>query len=277
MNELPLVPSQPSHTQTSGDIRGSRYRGGRYSWDLITHLVGREFRLRYREAFLGWLWTVSAPLARLVVLSFVFTKVLPLGIPNYSVFVFTGIIAWSWFSAGVSSATTSAVDRRDLLLRPGLPRSAVPVVSTLTDGLDYLAALPVLAVFMLLGDGIPVTALLLPFVLAVQLLLMLGLGFALCAANVYVRDVHLFVNVVMMLGWYATPVFYEAKAVPENLAWVFQLNPMARLLNTYRAILVRGEVPDLWPFVALAVVCGAVFVAGGFIYRATSSSFVDEL
>lgn len=226
---------------------------------------------------MGWLWAVSAPLARLVVLSFVFTKVLPLGIPNYSVFVFTGIIAWSWFSAGVSSATTSAVDRRDLLFRPGLPRSAVPVVSTLTDGLDYLAALPVLAVFMLLGDGIPVTALLLPLVLAVQLLLMLGLGFALCAANVYVRDVHLFVNVVMMLGWYATPVFYEAKAVPENFAWVFQLNPMARLLNTYRAILVRGEVPDLGPFFVLAVVCGAVFVVGGVIYRATSSSFVDEL
>ena len=127
--------------------------GWRYSWDLVTHLVAREFRLRYRQALLGWLWAVGTPLTRLVILTYLFTQVLPLGIENYPVFVFTGLVAWQWFSGGLTSATTSAVDRRDLLFRPGLPRTAVPVVSVLTDGLDYLAALPVLFIFLLLATG----------------------------------------------------------------------------------------------------------------------------
>jgi lipopolysaccharide transport system permease protein len=251
--------------------------GRRYSWDLVTHLVAREFRLRYRQALLGWLWAVGSPLTRLVILTYVFTQVLPLGIENYPVFVFTGLIAWQWFSAGVTSATTSAVDRRDLLFRPGLPRTTVPVVSVLTDGLDYLAALPVLFIFLLLGDGIPVTAIALPAVVAVQVLLTLGLGFIFCTANVYVRDVHLFVNVATLLGWYLTPVFYRGSDVPESFHFVLQLNPMAHLLSAYRDVLIGGHLPDPGTFLILAAVCSGIFIAGLAVYRRASPYFVDEL
>ncbi|MBA3431498.1 MAG: ABC transporter permease [Actinobacteria bacterium] len=251
--------------------------GRRYSWDLVTHLVAREFRLRYRQALLGWLWAVGTPLARLVILTYVFTQVLPLGIENYPVFVFTGLMAWQWFSAGVTSASSSAVDRRDLLFRPGLPRTAVPVVSVLTDGLDYLAALPVLFIFLLLGDGVPATAIALPIILAVQVLLTLGLGFILCAINVYVRDVHLFVNVATLLGWYLTPVFYRSSDVPERFNFVLQLNPMAHLLSAYRDVLIEGHLPDLKAFSVLMMVCSAVFIVGLVVYRRTSPYFADEL
>lgn len=258
----------------AGSMRPGRRR---YSWDLITHLVGREFRLRYRRTILGWLWAMGYPLARLFVFAFLFTRVLPLGIPNYAAFAFTGIIAWTWFSAGVASATSSAVDRRDLLTRPGLPRATVPVVSVLTDGLDYLVALPVLAVFLLIGEGVPATAVLLPAVMGVQLLFTLGLGFALCAANVYLRDVRLLVDVVLLLGFYLTPVFYDAQSVPENYRFVLSLNPMAHLLGAYRSILLAGRAPSLGPFLLLIGAGAVVFVTGYLIYRSTSPSFVDEL
>jgi lipopolysaccharide transport system permease protein len=202
---------------------------------------------------------------------------LPLGIENYPVFVFTGLIAWQWFSGGVTSATTSAVDRRDLLFRPGLPRTAVPVVSVLTDGLDYLAALPVLFIFLLLGDGIPATAIALPVLVAVQVLLTLGLGFIFCAANVYVRDIHLFVNVATLLGWYLTPVFYRASDVPESFNFVLQLNPMAHLLSAYRDVLIGGRLPEPGTFLILVAVCSGIFIVGLAVYRRTSPYFVDEL
>ncbi|MFN2489746.1 MAG: ABC transporter permease [Actinomycetota bacterium] len=249
----------------------------RHAWDLVTHLVGREFRLRYRRAILGWLWSLGTPLARLTILTFVFTRILPLGIENYGVFVFTGLISWQWFSAGLSSATSSAIDRRDLLFRPGLSRTAVPIVSVLTDGLDYFSALPVLALFLVLGDGIPLTALALPVILAVQLMLTLGLGFALCSANVYLRDVHLFVDLATLLGWYITPIFYRPRFVPEGSEFILQLNPMAHLLKAYRAILMDGRLPELGPFLVLTAVCAAVLVIGYLIYRATSPVFIDEL
>lgn len=249
----------------------------RYERDLVSHLVGREFRLRYRRAILGWLWAIGQPLARLVVLTVVFTRFVPLGIPGYAEFLFTGLIAWMWFSAGVSSAATSVLDRRDLMFRPGLPRATVPLISVLSDGLDYLAALPVLALFLLAAGGIPATALFLPVVLIVQLLLVLGLGYLLCSANVYLRDVRLFVDIALLLGFYVTPIFYKAASVPSRYHWVLAVNPMARLVAAYRDVLVEGRLPEAGPFLALAVACGAICALGYAVFRRTSPCFVDEL
>jgi lipopolysaccharide transport system permease protein len=254
-----------------------RLRDWVHAAELVIYLVGREFRIRYRRAYLGWLWSVAQPLARLVVLTVVFTKILPLGIPNYALFLFTGLIAWMWFASAIGSATTSVIDRRDLLLRPNVPRAAVPVVSVLADGLDYLAALPVLAVFLAVDNGIPVTAIALPVVLAVQLLLILGLGYALCAINVFLRDVRIVVEVGLLLGFYLTPVFYEAEAVPGDYRLLIQLNPMARIINAQRDILVEGTFPSPGPFLLLTLVCSVIFIAGYLVYRTMSATFVDEL
>lgn len=256
-----------------------RPRGGRsrYALELIVHLVGREFRLRYRRALLGWTWAIAEPLARFAVLAFVFTRVLPLGIDNYPAFLFVGIIGWSWFSAGITSATTSAVDRRELFLRPELPRPIVPAVSVLTDFLDYLAAFPVLATFLLLSGGIPATAILLPALLAIQFLLMLGLGYLLCAANVFLRDVRLMVSVVLMAMFYVTPVFYSASSIPPRYRVMIDLNPMASLLTAYRDVLIAGRLPDAGAMLELAAVCAAVCGVGYAVYRRASTTFLDEL
>ena len=188
-----------------------------YSFDLVRHLVVREFHLRYRRSVFGWLWAIGQPLARLLVLSFVFTRIIDLDVPNYPVFLFTGLIAWSWFSQGVQSATTSVVDRRDLLHRPGVPRSVIPVVAVLSDGLDYIASLPVLAAFVLFSGGIPATALALPLFVIPQVLLTIGIGFALCSANVFVRDVKQVVVVAVLLGFYVTPILYKRRTHSREL------------------------------------------------------------
>ncbi len=248
----------------------------RHAVDVVVHLVAREFRIRYQRSALGWLWSIGQPLSRLLVLSFVFTRVLPLDVPNYPLFLFTGLIGWTWFSAAVASATTSAADRRELLLRPGLPRPVVPVVSVLTDGLDYLAALPVLAVFLVVAGEVHLTALALPLVLAPMVALALGVGFALCAANVYVRDVHLVTNLVLLLGFYVTPVFYSPAIVPPAYRWVAEVNPMAWALEAQRAVLIEGR----WPgasFAALVLVSLVALVGGHLVYRRASRNFADEL
>lgn len=259
----------------SRDLR----RRWKFSIDLVGHLVAREFRLRYRRALFGWLWALGEPLARLAVLTLVFTRFVHVGIPtdNYPAFVFTGLIAWSWFASGVVSATASAVDRRELLLRPGVPRAVVPVVSLLTDGLDLLAALPILALFLLRDDGIPWTAVMFPVLLGIQFLLAQGLGFLLCTANVYLRDVRLFVGLVMLVGFYATPVFYPPDQVPDRFNLLLTLNPMAQLLAMYRAVLLEGRLPAAVSVAALTAVCALVFVAGYAVYRRASPTFVDEL
>jgi lipopolysaccharide transport system permease protein len=249
----------------------------RYSVDVVTHLVLREVHLRYRRSLLGWLWAIAQPLARFAVLAFVFTTVLPLGVPDYAVFLFSGLIGWLWFSASLVSATASAVDRRDLLLRPGVPRLLVPVVSVLTDLTDYLAALPVLAVILLFSGGIPVTWLLLPVVLLPMFMLVLGLGYALCSANVHLRDVRLLVGVATLLGFYVTPVFYTPDQVPERFRWIVDLNPVAASLETMRDVLVEGVLPDAGTLLSVYLTGAVALVVGGLVYQRASRTFVDEL
>jgi len=239
----------------------------RYGFDVVTHLVLREVHLRYRRSVLGWLWSVAQPLARFLVLAFVFTTVLPLDVEDYPLFLFAGLIGWTWFSSGVASATSSAVDRRDLLMRPGISRLLVPVVSVLTDATDYVAALPILAVILLFSGGVPLTWLLLPVVVLPMFLLILGLGYALCAANVYVRDVKIIVGVATMLGFYVTPVFYTPDQVPERFRWIVDLNPVAAMLESMRDVLVVGVVPEVGQLLALYVVGLVALGVGGAIYR----------
>lgn len=245
--------------------------------ELVVHLVAREFRLRYQRSLLGYLWSVAQPLSRLVVLTFLFTQVLPLDIPNYPLFLFTGLIGWVWFSSGVSSATTSTLQRKDLLMRPGVSPTAVPVISVLTDGLDYLAAMPVLVLFLAVSGVVHPTALLLPVVLLPMVALILGLGFALSALNVYVRDIHHVVSLTMSLGFYLTPVFFSARQVPESLSWVVDINPMAWAIASQRAVVIEGTLPDVASFLRLCVVAVLVLAVGLAVYRRTSRTFVDEL
>lgn len=248
-----------------------------HTFDVVTHLLAREFRLRYRRSVLGVTWAIAQPVARLAVFSFIFTNVLPLEIPNYPVFLFTGLLAWGWFSSGVASATSSALSRRELLFRPGLSRTVVPVVSVLTDLLDYLVALPVLLVVLVLTTGLTVTSLFLPVLLVVQGLLILGLGFMLCSANVYVRDVNLVVGLGLLLGFYVTPVFYRPGSVPDSARWLVDLNPMAHLIEAQRDILVVGDLPSFTNFALVTLVAVALFLAGWAVYVRASATFVDEL
>jgi lipopolysaccharide transport system permease protein len=245
--------------------------------DVIGQLVVREVSLRYRRSALGWLWSLAQPIARFLVLTFVFTTVLPLNVPNYAVFLFSGLIGWMWFSAALSSATSSALDRRDLLMRPGIPRMVIPIVSVLSDATDYVAALPVLAVILLFSGGIPLTWLLLPVVLVPMFLLVLGLGYALCAANVYLRDVSILVGIATLLGFYVTPVFYSPDQVPGDFRWVVELNPVSVLLELQRDVLVEGIVPSAGQLLSAYVVGLVALLVGGAVYRRLSPTFVDEL
>ena len=248
-----------------------------HSLDLVAHLAGREFRLRYRRSLLGWLWAVVLPLARLVVLAFIFTEVIPLDIEHYTTFLYTGLLAWIWFSASVSSATTSVVDRSDLLLRPGVPRWAIPLTAAVGDLIDYVVALPLLLGWAIIDIGVsPTMIALVPLVVA-EFLLIVGVGYALAPIHVYARDVARVVEVALLLGFYLTPVFYDPAEMPERLSWVVEFNPVARVIAAQRTVLIDHTWPSAGTVVGLLLVGVVVLLAGNEVYRRTSPSLVDEL
>lgn len=258
------------------EMMSSRTSGGIRS-DVVAHLTAREFRIRYRRSALGWIWSVIMPLARLFVLAYVFTRIIPIDVENYVSFLYTGLLAWLWFSAGVASATTSVVDRSDLLLRPGLDRSTIPLTATLGDAIDYIIALPLLLVWLAFDNGLGPSAIALVPLVAIQFALTLGFGLLLAPLHVYFRDTSKVVDVILLLGFYVTPVLYQPSQIPAGFRWAIDLNPMARIIAAQREALVDQRWP---PPGSLAIIAAAsIFVlgVGMIVFRRVSSNLIDEL
>lgn len=247
--------------------------------DLLVELVSRYVRLRYRRSVLGVLWSQLGPLSTVVVLSVLFTRVVDLGIPNYPVFVFIGLLAWTWFNGGITASAESVVASRDLVSHPGVPLLLLPAVPVATHLVNYLLALPILLAAVVVTTGrLPLTVVALPAVLAVQFGLILGPGMLLAGMQVRFRDVAHLLSVVLLPLFYATPIFYDASRVlASDFSFVYELNPLARLMTAYRDVLLEGTWPDPAVLTAVGVLAAAMTVVGSRVYLRAARRFPEEL
>ncbi len=131
---------------------GSR-RALAHTRELVLHLTSRQLRSTHRRTALGWSWPLLLQLVQLGVLVFVFKRVIPLDIPDYAVFVFTGLVFWSFFSGGIMSAASSVVDNQALVLEPRTPTAILPLVAIMVAGFDMVIALAVLLVVLVVHRG----------------------------------------------------------------------------------------------------------------------------
>lgn len=249
-----------------------------YLRDLLRELVVRDIKLRYKRSVLGVVWSLLNPLAQLLIFVFLFRKVLPLNIPNYPLFVFSGVLAWTWFQSSLFLATGAITDNRELIRRPGFPAAILPVVTVMSNLIHFLLALPILLLFVLI-TGIHLTSaiLMLLVVIALQFLLTLSLAYLVATFHVTFRDTQHLLGILLLLLFYLTPVFYNTSAVPEPYQWLYFLNPMAHLIQAYRTILIQGELPGYLTLLSLGVVSAGLLGLGYTVFVRASYRFVEEL
>ena len=249
-----------------------------YLYDLLRSLVDREMKLLYKRSVLGVAWTLINPLLQLAVFAFVFQLVLPVAIPRYSSFVFTGLLVWTWFQNSLFQATGVIIANRPLIRQPGFPIAILPVVITATGLIHFLLALPVLMIFLLI-DGIQLqpVILFLPILQALQFALTVTFAYLLAALNVTFRDTQHTLGVLLQLFFYLTPIFYDIKSVPTGYQSLYYLNPMVHIVTAYRAILMYGTAPNWQPLVIIAAVMAICLPIGLTYFRRQSARFVEEL
>jgi lipopolysaccharide transport system permease protein len=246
--------------------------------DVALELILRDLRLRYKRSVLGIAWSLVTPLAQLLVLHFVFTVVLPLGIANFGSFLFVGILVWSWLSGSLDQATGSIVDNRELVRQPGFPVAVLPVVTVTTNLIHFVMALPVLAVVLGLGAATPGASLaLLPALIGLQFLFTLSIAYFVATLHVTFQDTKHLLGVLLTLGFYLTPVFYEVRQAPEPYQPLYALNPMVHVIEAYRDVLLHGVWPSPSGLIAVALVSGVLLFLGYTLFTRTSYRFVDEL
>lgn len=259
-------------------ISSTQFRRLIYLRDLLREMVARDMKLRYKRSILGVAWSLINPLVQLLVLQLIFGVVLNLDIPNYSVFLFTGLLVWTWFQSGLFSAAGVIVDNPDLIKRPGFPVAILPIVTVTTHLVHFLLALPILFGFLIFS-GVQVTTvvLVLPLIILLQFLLTLSLSYFVAAAHVNFRDTQYLLGIILLLGFYLSPIFYNISVIPESYRWLYYLNPMVSLIESYRTVLMQGQLPSLLPSFILLGMSLVILILGHSIFTRVSYKFVEEI
>ncbi|MGH2535767.1 MAG: ABC transporter permease [Candidatus Promineifilaceae bacterium] len=248
--------------------------------EVLWAWIRREVSVRYRQTFLGVLWAVLQPLALMIVFSAIFTQVLPVeteGAP-YTVFAYTGLLFWSLFANAVSYGSQSIVNNLNLVTKVYFPREILPLSAIATSLLDFgFAALVFLGLIAVYGLGVSWSWLLLPYLLAVELLLIIGLVLVLAALNVFYRDIRFVVPVGLQLLFYATPLVYPLELVPAWLKTLLLLNPLAGLVESARQALLFGRPPPAPYLLVPTAISVAVFFLGLHWFKRVEMRFADEI
>jgi lipopolysaccharide transport system permease protein len=250
-------------------IKTSPWQTVIYLRDLVRELVSRDIKLRYRRSILGVTWSLINPLAQFLVFHFV---------PNYSLFLFIGLVVWNWFQVSLLTGTGAIVENRELIKRPGFPAGVLPIVTVMTNFIHFLLALPIVFIFVL-WNQIEVTSaiLALPVLFIVQFLLILSLVYIAAMIHVTFRDTQYLLGILLLLGFYLSPIIYDSSAVPIQYQFLYRLNPLVTLIEAYRAVLMQGDFPNLSGIIVLGILSIVLLMTGYYFFKRSSQRFVEEL
>jgi ABC-type polysaccharide/polyol phosphate export permease len=206
--------------------------------------------------------------------------------------VLCGILPWNFFSFSVIGSIRSIVDNAPLVSKVYFPREVLPISVVLANLINFVIALSVLFIFILIFQ-IPLTGwiLLLPLVIAVQVIFMVGISLILATVNVFYRDTQVIMEVLMQAWFFLTPIFYPVEILPRNyqlwgvgvdvFRWMNIFNPMASIIATYRVILygtgTGGAPPDVYFFIRTLLTAVGILVIGAVIFYRYSPAFGEEV
>lgn len=291
-SNVPLTPptdlsgfSRPGQGAGLVDVFRRRY--------LLSLLVRKEVRVRYRGSVLGWAWSYVKPGAQFLVFFIALGVFLRLNSAqvNYPIYLFSGIVLTNVFTEAFSNATKSLVDNGALIKKIYLPRELFPVASSIVALINFLPQVLILFVVCLFFGWRPDVVAVAGILLAIVIVLVLatGLGMLFGAANVSFRDSQNFVELIVMVVVWASPVLYPiaqvSRILPDWLFVLYQLNPVTAAVNLFHAGFWypttdgTGDLPEglfLFGFIALGISL-LLLALGQLVFRRLEGRFAQDL
>jgi ABC-type polysaccharide/polyol phosphate export permease len=250
-------------------------------WDyreLLWNLANREITQRYKQSVLGYAWVILNPLFQLIVMSFVFDKVLKvpsLGVP-FILFLSAALLPWNLFTQSLTTSSNALVGNSHLITKIYFPREILVYSTIIAKLVDFFYSCLVL-VFFLFIFKIPITIyyLWLPVIFLIQLLLMAGISLMVAALNLFYRDIQYLLNLILLLWMYITPIMYPIEIIPMQYRFIMSLNPMAVIVNAYRQVLLSGKDPNMSSLGIAAAVSLIIFSLGFALFKKMEGEFAD--
>jgi lipopolysaccharide transport system permease protein len=251
---------------------------------LIAGLVARELTARYRGSVLGFFWSFVNPLLTLLIYTFVFTVVMPGIRPQayqpYAVFMFCGILPWTWFSSSLLEASNVLIAGGNLIRKVLFPAEVLPLVTVFSGLVHFALGLPILAAF-LIYYRLPIEPADLawfPLIVLTQLVLTAGLALLVSALTVHFRDVRDLLQNLLTLWFFATPIIYPAAFAPSTIQPLLDLNPFTHLAVSYQEVLfVPGPFTQRWRVLVGGACALAAFLVGYFVFDRLRDTLAEEV
>jgi lipopolysaccharide transport system permease protein len=247
--------------------------------ELAWVLTERDIKVRYKQTVLGFAWAIIQPVMMMVVFSIFFGRLAKMpseGLP-YPLFVYAGLLPWTFFSTAISGSATSLVGSSNLISKVYFPRLVIPISSVGSGLVDFaIAGVILLLMCLWFGVGWSLNLLMAPVLIAGTIFIALGVGVFLAALNVAYRDFRYVIPFIVQFWMFATPVVYPASLVPEHWRWLLFLNPMAGFIEGFRSAFLGR--PFDWVAVCISLAVSAlVFAIGVAWFEKVEGRFADVI
>ena len=252
--------------------------------ELLKNNVKKEVRGRYKNSILGVMWTFLNPLLQIAVYAMIFPYILKQQQPYYLIFVCVGLIPWSFFTTTIIQSTNTIIGNANIVKKVYFPREILPLSVVLSGAINFLIATIIILAFCIGGGkGITWHIIIFPIILLLQMILQLAISFVLSAVTVYIRDIEHFVQIVLMLMFYATPIVYSTATLDAStktaqfMKQIILLNPMTAIIEGYRSIFYTQTLPDFKGIGIWYIISIALLFIGWLIFKKLQKGFAEEL
>jgi len=246
--------------------------------ELLLAMTEKELRARYKHTLFGFFWLVANPLLQMLVIGFVFRFFMKSEIPLYNYYLFLGLLVWNFFSSSLSKTTPSIVYERNLIKKAKFSHAVIPLSIILSNFIHLLSALILFIVPVLILKTYSFTSL--PVLLLASVLLLLftcGLSLFTSALNVRFRDISFFVQAVLIIWFYATPILYTFSFIPYEYIWLWRLNPMVSIIQLFQNGLLNFPMPGPAMLATNSFSIIGILIVGIVTFKRESKHFDDWL
>lgn len=246
---------------------------------ILIVLTQKDFKVRYKGSFLGYLWAIVHPLMFAFVFYIAFKVVMRVQIENYTLFLISALFAWQWFANAVILSSSTYLANAQIVKKTNFPRFVLPLSNILMESIHFLISIPVIILFLFIYDITPnfiSIVLYAPILILIQIMFTFGVSLIFSSLNVFFRDTERLLSVGILLWFYITPIIYSTDLIPTEYLSVMSLNPMLPFIESWRTLFVDGTA-ELTYLPTMLLNSIVALIVGSMVYNKLKYKFSEVL